>query len=135
MKKLLVLLSILLLLFGCSSSPRGPIKIKAKEMPNLLKSNEIVVFYLGSSVCSACKEYKPIISELVKNYDVKFYYVEANTDDTEDLNDLIDNYLGIVEYTPHTFIFRDGKLKESRVGVIEYLDLKEWLEDLGVIIL
>lgn len=133
MKKIIILLFIALVLAGCSSFSSGPTKIKAKEMPNLLESNEIVVFYLGSSVCSACKEYKPIVSEIVNNYKIKFYYVEANTDNSDDLNYLIDNYLGVVEYTPHTFIFKNGELIESRVGVIEYLDLKTWLENLGIL--
>lgn len=127
------MLTIVVFLVSCSSLPNGPIKIKAKNMPNLLENNEVIVFYLGSSVCSACKVYKPIVSELVRNYKVKFYYVEANTDNTEDLNMLITNYLGEVEYTPHTFIFKDGKLLESKVCVIEYPDLITWLKGLGLL--
>ncbi len=126
MKKLILLLAVLILFVGCSSQ-KGPTKIKAKDMSALLAEKSTLVFYIGSSVCSACKEYKPIISELVENYDIKIYYVEANTDNTDDLNSLISNYLGVVEYTPHTFIFRGGELLESKVGVIEYLDLKSWL--------
>jgi len=132
MKKILfILAAIALVLTGCTSG--GPTKIKAKEMTKLLDADETLVLYVGSSVCSACKSYKPVVTEVMKNYEVKVYYVETNTDDADDIEALIEKHLGDVEYTPTTFIFKDGVLLDSKVGALEYLALKNWFVKNGVI--
>jgi predicted bacteriocin transport accessory protein len=132
MKKILfILAAIALVLTGCTSG--GPTKIKAKEMTKLLDADETLVLYVGLSVCSACKIYKPVVTEVMKNYDVKVYYVESDTDDVEDVKTLIDKHLGDVQYTPTTLIFEDGVLVDSKVGALDYLALKNWFVKNGVI--
>lgn len=132
MKKILfILAAIALVLTGCASG--GPTKIKAKEMTKLLDADESLVVYIGSSFCSACKVYKPVVTEVMKNYEVKVYYVESDSDDEDDLETLIDKHLGDVQYTPMTFIFKDGVLVDSKVGALEYLALKNWFVKNGVI--
>jgi predicted bacteriocin transport accessory protein len=132
MKKILILLATMaIFLTACSSG--GPTKIKAKEVTKLLDNKETLVVYIGSSICAACKSFKPVVAELIKNYKVKVYYVEKDTDQTADLTALLDKHLGDVQYTPTTFIFKEGVLLDSKVGALDYLALKNWFVKYGVI--
>jgi predicted bacteriocin transport accessory protein len=133
MKKILILLATMAIFLSACTSSASPTKIKAKDMTKLLDNKETLVVYIGSSVCSACQSYKPIVSELIKNYKVKVYYVETNSDATADLTSLQDKYLGTVQYTPTTFIFKDGVLLDSKVGALGYLALKNWFVQYGII--
>lgn len=133
MKKLLLLLATMAIFLSACATSVGPTKIKAKEMSKLLDNKETLVLYVGSSICSACKAYKPVVAELIKNYQVKVYYVETDSDTTTDLNALLDKHLGEVQYTPTTFIFKDGVLLDSKVGALGYLALKNWFVKYGLI--
>ncbi|MHC1734383.1 MAG: thioredoxin family protein [Erysipelotrichaceae bacterium] len=130
-KVLLILATLALLLTGCSKV--GPSQVEPKEVTKMLDNNETLVVYVGYKACSACQSFKPVVTELIKNYDVKVYYVDTYESDKEDLADLIDTHLGEVEYTPTTFIFKDGLLLDSKVGALGYLALKNWFVKHGVI--
>jgi predicted bacteriocin transport accessory protein len=132
MKKILVLLAVMAIFLSACSSV-GPTKIKAKEMSKLLDNKETLVVYVGSSICSACKAFKPVVAELIKNYKVKVYYVETDSDATGDLTALMNKHLGDVQYTPTTFIFKDGVLLDSKVGALGYIALKNWFVKYGII--
>lgn len=132
MKKILIFIATLAIFLSACSSV-GPTKIKAKEMSKLLDNKESLVLYVGSSICSACKTYKPVVAEIIKNYKVKVYYVETDSDVTADLTALLDKHLGDVQYTPTTFIFKDGVLLDSKVGSLDYIALKNWFVKYGII--
>ena len=133
MKKFLILLATMALFLSACASSSSPTKIKAKDMMKLLDNKETLVVYVGSSVCSACQAYKPIVTELIKNYKVKVYYVETNSDVTADLTALQEKYLGTVQYTPTTFIYKNGVMLDSKVGALGYLALKNWFVQYGII--
>ncbi len=133
MKKILLLLATLAIFLTACATSAGPTKIKAKEMIKLLDNKETLVVYVGSSKCSACQAYKPVVAELIKNYKSKVYYVETDSDITADLTALLEKHLGDVQYTPTTFIFKEGVLLDSKVGALGYLALKNWFVKYGVI--
>lgn len=133
MKKILILLAMMAIFLSACASSAAPTKIKSKDVTKLLDNKETLVVYIGASSCSACQAYKPIVSELIKNYKVKVYYVETNSDVTADLTALQEKYLGTVQYTPTTFIFKDGVLLDSKVGALGYLALKNWFVKYGII--
>lgn len=132
MKKILIFIAAMAIFLSACSSV-GPTKIKAKEMSKLLDNKETLVVYIGSSICSACKTYKPVVAEIIKNYSVKVYYVETDSDVTSDLTALLNKHLGDVQYTPTTFIFKAGALIDSKVGSLDYIALKNWFVKYAVI--
>lgn len=128
MKKLLVLIALLVItLAGCTPS-EDITMIKATEAVKRLDAAESMVLVIGVSTCSACKEYKPIIREIVKNYDVEIFYVELDSDVNADVKALVDKYLIEAKWTPTTYIFENGILVESKTGAIRYTALKDWLQ-------
>lgn len=133
MKKLLFLMALLVIVVaGCA--PSKDIKmIKASEAVKRLDAAESMVLVIGVSTCSACKEYKPIIREIVKNYDVEIFYVELDSDSNADVKALVDKYLVEARWTPTTYIFDKGVLVESKTGAIRYTALKDWLQSNEII--
>jgi len=128
MKKFVVIgLLFLTILAGCSTA-QDVTSIKASEAVKRLDAAESMVLVIGISTCSACKEYKPIVREIVKNYDVQVFYVEFDSDVQTDVNSLIEKYLIEARWTPTTYIFKNGVLVESKTGAIKYSMLKDWLE-------
>jgi predicted bacteriocin transport accessory protein len=128
MKKFVVIgLLLLTILAGCSTA-QDVTSIKASEAVKRLDAAESMVLVIGISTCSACKEYKPIVREIVKNYDVQVFYVEFDSDVQTDVNSLIEKYLIEARWTPTTYIFKNGVLVESKTGAIKYSMLKDWLE-------
>ncbi len=128
MKKYIVLFILLItVLAGCTTGS-DVTSIKASDAIERLDAAESMVLVIGISTCSACKEYKPIVREIVKNYDVEIYYVELDSDVNTDVNSLIEKYLVEARWTPTTYIFKNGVLIESKTGAIKYSTLKDWLQ-------
>jgi predicted bacteriocin transport accessory protein len=127
MKKVIVLFVLLFtILVGCTTE-NDVTQIKASDAIERLDAAESMVLVIGISTCSACKEYKPIVREIVKNYDVEIFYVELDSDVNTDVNSLIEKYLVEARWTPTTYIFKNGVLIESKTGAIKYSTLKDWL--------
>lgn len=134
MKKLILALLVSgLLLSGCTTASESATQIKAAEVIKLLDKGETLVVYLGASTCSACLSFKPTVKEIIKNYKIKIYYVEINNDVSADLESLIAKYLVKAEWTPTTYIFKEGKLLDSQSGALSYTTLKKWFVKYGVI--
>ncbi len=128
MKKFVALLVILLtILAGCSTA-NDVTTLKASDAIKRLDAAESMVLVIGISTCAACKEYKPIVREIVKNYEVEIFYVELDSDVNTDVNSLIEKYLIEARWTPTTYIFKNGVLVESKTGAINYSTLKDWLQ-------
>ena len=134
MKKITVavLLSFFLLLQGCTPASGLPI-VKAQQVVQRLENKETLVVIIGQSTCSACIQYKPIIEEILNNYDVNLAYVEWDKDNRDDVTELVINHLIEANATPTTYIFIDGELTFTRVGLMDYRQLKALLQQEGFI--
>ena len=128
MKKFVALFVLLLtILAGCTTA-NDVTMLKASDAIKRLDAAESMVLVIGISTCAACKEYKPIVREIVKNYEVEIFYVELDSDVNTDVNSLIEKYLIEARWTPTTYIFKNGVLVESKTGAINYSTLKDWLQ-------
>ncbi|MDP2814335.1 MAG: thioredoxin family protein [Erysipelotrichaceae bacterium] len=128
MKKFVALFILLLtILAGCTTGNDVTL-IKASDAIERLDAAESMVLVIGISTCAACKEYKPIVREIVKNYDVEIFYVELDSDVNADITSLVEKYLVEARWTPTTYIFKNGVLVESKTGAINYSTLKDWLQ-------
>lgn len=134
MSKTISVLSIILLLIlsGCAPKSELPI-IKAQAVSERLDANETVVVIIGQSTCSACIQYKPVILEILSNYDVNIAYVEWDKDNRDDVSALVMNHLIAANATPTTYVFKEGKLTSTKIGYMDYRQLRTLLQEEGFI--
>lgn len=122
-KLILIIFTSLLLLVGCSSG--SPITfVDGANIYERFENDETFVFVLGSSTCSACVTYKPVLEELIDNYDVEINYVEIDKVDQDEVAKLNTDFLDeSLEWTPTTYVVVEGEVVYEESNVIRYTDL------------
>lgn len=135
MKKIFIFLALfMVLLSGCSNNDDGAINIvSASDVIDTLDDNANIVVIIGQTTCAACIQYKPVLDELLTNYDFDLMYVELDKDNNSDLTELVDNYLIEASATPTTYVFKEGVRVDMFVGYMDYRTTKSFLERNGVI--
>jgi len=134
MKKLaIVLLFGLVLLTGCDKKAKPGIQqISLSEYFKMMDNGEDFVVYFGTSTCSACLQYKPVVEEVTNNYKVIIYFVELDSESKADKDRLLAEYAAI-EFTPTTYFVVGGVNQYHVVGMINYRTLKQDLVTYGFI--
>ena len=136
MKKVLLVLFVLLSLTACNKKfSRGEVVTAyADEVLEKLENKESFIVYVGYDDCQSCKEFKPILNQLIENYDITIYYLPTDDKQTEDqLNEIQYNYFYRMYWTPTTYIVEDGEVIAIKEQLIEYEELVEWLKEYGKI--
>ena len=106
----------------------------ADEVLEKLENKESFIVYVGYDDCQSCKEFKPILNQLIENYDITIYYLPTDDKQTEDqLNEIQYNYFYRMYWTPTTYIVEDGEVLAIKEQLIEYEELVEWLKEYGKI--
>ncbi len=134
MKKIIVVVSVMLLmLVGCSNNDEVlPFK-SAAQVNDMLDNNATVVVVIGQTTCGACIQYKPVLEELVTNYDFEMAYVELDKDKNDDVQQLVNDHLLEASATPTTYVFVDGERVAMVVGYMDYRQTKAFFEEHNVI--
>jgi thiol-disulfide isomerase/thioredoxin len=132
MKKILILIILALVLFGCADNS---FKITpASQVSEKLINLESAVVVFGQSTCAACTDYKPVLQEILKNYpNVPIMYVESDKDNRSDVTALVESFLPDATVTPITYFFVDGELVGIEIGAFRYSQLKGFLIEKGFI--
>ena len=136
MKKVLLVLFVLLSLTACNKkfSKGEVVTAYADEILEKLENKESFIVYVGYDDCQSCKEFKPILNQLIENYDITIYYLPTDDKQTEDqLNEMQYNYFYRMYWTPTTYIVEDGEVLAIKEQLIEYEELVEWLKEYGKI--
>ena len=136
MKKVLLVLFVLLSLTACNKkfSKGEVVTAYADEVLEKLENKESFIVYVGYDDCQSCKEFKPILNQLIENYDITIYYLPTDDKQTEDqLNEIQYNYFYRIYWTPTTYIVEDGEVLAIKEQLIEYEELVEWLKEYGKI--
>ena len=136
MKKVLLVLFVLLSLTACNKkfSKGELVTAYADEVLEKLENKESFIVYVGYDDCQSCKEFKPILNQLIENYDITIYYLPTDDKQTEDqLNEIQYNYFYRMYWTPTTYIVEDGEVIAIKEQLIEYEELVEWLKEYGKI--
>lgn len=134
MKKIVwIALVLMFIVSGCSSKSNDKsLFVDSKTILDKIEADETFVFYVGSTTCSACTAYKPVVKEMNKNYDVNLLTVyldeDSNTEARQQLIELVS-----LEGTPTTVVIEKGEIKKSFIGLMEYTDLKKFLVNNGVL--
>ena len=94
-----------------------------------------VVTIIGSTKCSHCQEYKPVITALAKKYKFKLFFFEVNEMEEEETEILynkyeLENYDG---HIPYTYIVNNNKFISDKTGFASREDTIEFLKQNGII--
>ncbi len=101
-----------------------------------LLGEDKILLYLGSSECVYCKEYKPILEDILREHKLVGYYLDKDTLTDEQrlelMNSLDELYDGIA--TPQLLILQKGESLGQFVGmkskeqIIEFLTMKGFIK-------
>ena len=80
MKKVLLVLFVLLSLTACNKkfSKGEVVTAYADEVLEKLENKESFIVYVGYDDCQSCKEFKPILNQLIENYDITINAIKLN---------------------------------------------------------
>ena len=142
MKEILNVLFILPFLLGCKekeytgyrftleSDESGELTLSDPQtLYQKAKTDQIdCVFYIGDDTCSACQKLKPQLTDFVKAYKLKIYYVPVSTITEENVSYLYDATMGPYQWgenstvpTTYFFAYGDVILRGDSTNTIEYL--------------
>lgn len=132
MKKIIVMVGIALVLFGCVDNS---FKITpAAEVTQRLVNLESIVVVFGQSTCAACTDYKLVLQEVRNQFpDLPLFYVETDKDVRDDVTRLVQEFLPNANVTPITYFFIDGVLVGQERGAFRYSQLVGFLREKGFI--
>ncbi len=91
---------------------------------DVLKSSKPVLLDFWAEWCGPCRMLLPVVEELAGEMADKITVAKLNVDQ----NPQTPAKFG-VRGIPTLMIFKDGQLKQTRVGSLPKADLKKWIED------
>ena len=135
MKKILLcLVMVLLVVSGCASKEEVSYsyELSVQDVITKLENDETFIVYLGTTNCSACATFAPIAEKMNENYGTQIYHVELDLEKDEDLKNSLLEAMPVT-YTPSINIVVDGEIVDNYEGVLEYMDLKEFISEYGCV--
>lgn len=134
MKKivLLIIAVFALTLTGCSND-KELINISYDDLSEKIRNKESFVLYVGSSECSHCAEFKPILEKVVNKYNLDVYYINMANISAAKYNAVMKKVDG--KGTPITVYIKDGKTESSpRIeGESDYETIVEFFKELKLV--
>lgn len=77
MKRLLLILIGIIFIVGCSFKLSTYESINYNRLETMMKNKESFILYIGSTNCSHCQNFKPTLEAVIKDYQVKVYYLDV----------------------------------------------------------
>ena len=134
MKKVLIIVAAIfcLTLTGCKKGIDLK-DISYDELSKKISNKESFVLYVGSSSCSHCANFKPILEKVINKYKLDVYYINMANLSTAKYTAVMKKIDG--QGTPTTVYIEKGKTKTSpRIeGERDYDATVEFFKDLGLI--
>ncbi len=112
---------------GVKKSERDLSTDTLKDFYAAIDSKETNVIYFASSTCGYCAMEKPIFQNIVKDYDMKYFELDASKLTKSELSEIM-TALGIEGSTPTTVVVKDNTIVDRQNG---YLDGKPYVEFLS----
>lgn len=101
------------------------LEITNNNLDELIASGKPVVIDFWAEWCGPCKKLAPIVDELASEYEGKVLIGKYNVDDYSDIST---DYS--IRNIPTVLFFKDGELKERKVGSIKREDLVALIESI-----
>ena len=133
MKKYFLILVALIFTCGCNSSKMQLQNISYDDLNNKFINKESFVLYIGSSTCTHCADFKPILEKVIDDYDLEVYYINmANVSDSE--YQAVKNKTNL-QGTPTLLLVKNGKsLTTDRIiGAKDYDETVNFFKDVNYI--
>lgn len=102
----------------------GIITTDATFEQDVLNANKPVLLDFWAEWCGPCRMLLPIVEELAVEMADKITVAKMNVDE----NQQTPAKFG-VRGIPTLLLFKDGQLKQTKVGGLPKADLKKWIED------
>lgn len=101
---------ILLFITGCNTINSYQ-KISLNTFKNKINNKESFVLILGSATCGHCASYKYTIDEIIKENQINIYYIDINTLNEEQVDEILAMTNFGADYqlsTPTILFFKEG---------------------------
>jgi len=110
------------------------IKISYEQIQDKIEKKEDFILCISATNCSHCKDYKPKLKKIAKNYDIVIYYI--NTDDlTEEKYEEFKKTLNFDGGTPTTIFFKNGEEKTTATRIIGNVKTEKIINKIKIMVL
>jgi predicted bacteriocin transport accessory protein len=92
------------------------IELNYKELKEKVDNKESFILVVTQSQCSYCKEYKPVLKEVLYENDIYAYFIEKDRLTNEEKAKF--NEIANVETTPQTLFFVDGAEESTQQRLV-----------------
>ena len=121
MKKKIAIIAIIIVIIGAISGliyastvlnkkeqeqEKHLIELNLSELKEKLENKESFILVITATYCSHCAEYKPVLSEVLTEYDLVGYFIEQDKLNEEELAEL--KQIANISGTPTTIFIQDG---------------------------
>lgn len=131
--KYLCIICMILLLSGCRSKITTYEQIDYNTYTEKKSQKEDYILYLGSSSCSHCQNFKPVLESIIEEYQLQIFYVDISTL-TEKEYAVLKNDTKL-QGTPTVVFVEEGVVKTSPkiIGEVDYGTAVSKFEESGYI--
>jgi len=85
--------------------------------------NKLILVDFWAEWCAPCKMLAPILEEISKDLEEKILICKVNLDENQDLASEFS-----IKSIPTLLLFENGKLKDTKVGLLSKMDLLNWID-------
>lgn len=111
----LISLILLIILYNYSNKSRL-YELDVNDVVEKIHNKDSFILCISATYCSHCKEYKPKLEEISKEYKLDIYYIDFDKYSSDE-QDLFRDYISFDGGTPVTLFIRNG-LEETTVNRI-----------------
>lgn len=109
MKKIGTIMLAILIIFGLSGCKKYTTytEISYTQLKEKMEAKDTFVLVVGAAHCSACKEYKTTMEEIIHDKQIEIFYIDMDNLTEEEDAKLYSEF--VVTSTPTTIFFKDGE--------------------------
>lgn len=96
---------------------------KSNFSTTIHNENKLVLVDFWAEWCAPCKMLAPILEEIAKDLEDKILICKVNLDENQDLASDFS-----IKSIPTLLLFDNGKLKDTKVGLLSKIDLLNWIK-------
>ncbi len=112
MKKIIIILATLCLVFGLSGcKPKTYDEISYQELNQMIDNKEDFILMLGAETCSACSAFKITLNKVIEDYGVDVKYLDNDKLSEEESSELLSKFY--FSGTPTTVFVENGQEKDT----------------------